>query len=93
MVLERGEGALGKEEEAIVWTRLKEKTEDLLMAAQSLSLRTNAIKVNIVKCQGDPLCRMGRTKEETVNHLLCECPNRAQTEYKRRHDGVGRVLL
>ena len=29
---------------------------------------------------------------ETVQHILCSCPKLAQTEYKERHDVVGRVI-
>ena len=29
---------------------------------------------------------------ETVQHILCSCPKLAQTEYKKRHDVVGRVI-
>ena len=31
-------------------------------------------------------------KDETVNHILCECSALAQKEYKKRHDGVARTL-
>lgn len=30
--------------------------------------------------------------DETVQHILCSCPKLAQTEYKKRHDVVGRVI-
>ena len=30
--------------------------------------------------------------DETVKHNLCSCPKLAQTEYKKRHDVVGRVI-
>ena len=30
--------------------------------------------------------------DETVQHNLCSCPKLAQTEYKKRHDVVGRVI-
>ena len=32
------------------------------------------------------------THDETVQHILCSCPKLAQTEYKKRHDVVGRVI-
>ena len=78
-----------------VWLQqghLKKETEGLLMAAQSQSLRTNAVKAKIDKSQTDSLCRMCRQKDETVNHLLSECQKLAQKEYKERHDGVARAL-
>ena len=60
-------------DERWTWFRkehLKKETEGLLMASQSQSLRTNTINANIDKSQGDPLCRMCRKKEDTMNHLL-----------------------
>ena len=30
--------------------------------------------------------------DKTVQHILCSCPKLAQTEYKRRHDVVGRFV-
>ena len=30
--------------------------------------------------------------DKTVQHILCSWPNLAQTEYKKRHDVVGRVI-
>ena len=42
------------------------------MAAQSL--RTNAINAKIEKTQKDPLCRLCKKNDETVNHMLSECP-------------------
>ena len=71
---------------------LKKSTEGLIMAAQSESLKTNAIKVNIDKTQKDPLCRLYKKNDETVNHILSECPKLAQTEYKRRHNNVAKGI-
>ncbi|XP_048590562.1 uncharacterized protein LOC125573819 [Nematostella vectensis] len=31
-------------------------------------------------------------KDETVNHLLCECSKMAQSQYKHRHDNVARIV-
>eukprot|EP00795_Rhopilema_esculentum_P003281 gene3280-biopygen1499 len=56
------------------------------------SLRTNAIKANIDKTQRDSKCRMCNQKEETVSHIVSECPKLAQREYKRRHDCVAKAL-
>ena len=62
------------------------------MAAQTQSLRTNAIKAKIDKSQDDPNCRMCKQSEETVCHIASQCPKLAQKEYKRRHDCVARSL-
>ena len=71
---------------------LKKHTEELIMAAQSQSIRTKAIKAKIDKSEEDPRCRMCKAKDETVNHLLSDCPKLAQTKYKRRHDEVAKAV-
>ena len=73
-------------------SHLKKSTEALIMAAQCQSLRTNVIKVRIDGTQEDASCRMCRSKDETVNHLLSECPKRAQVEYNCRHDNVAKGI-
>ena len=30
--------------------------------------------------------------DETINHIVSECPKLVQTEYKRGHDWVGRLI-
>ena len=62
------------------------------MAAQSQSLRTNAIKARIDKSREDAKCRMCNEKEETIHHIVLRCSNLAQKEYKRRHDCVAKAL-
>ena len=77
------------------WLRrgyLKKETKGLLVAAKSKALRTNAIKVKIDKSQGNSLCRLCHQKNETVNFIVSECPQIAQTWYKRRHDTVAKTL-
>ena len=78
------------------WLRdgeLKKETEGLIMAAQTQLLRTNTIKANIEKTQEDSKCRMCKQKEETVRHIVSECPKLAQREYKRRHDCVAKAFI
>ena len=62
------------------------------MAAQEQAIRTNAIKAKIDKTQADSKCRLCGKVDETVRHIVCECPMLAQREYKRRHDWVGRKI-
>ena len=62
------------------------------MAAQSQSLRTNAIKARIDKSREDAKCRMCNEKEETIHHIVSGRSNLAQKEYKCRHDCVARAL-
>ena len=71
---------------------LKKETKGMIMAAQSQSPRTNAIKARIDKSRGDAKCRMCNEKEGTIHHIVSGCSNLAQKEYKCRHDCVGRAL-
>ena len=77
------------------WIRtgeLKKETEGLIFAAQDQALRTNAIKARIEHQNVSSKCRVCGSHDETVQHILCSCPKLAQTEYKKRHDVVGRVI-
>ena len=77
------------------WLRegeLKKETEGLIMAAQTQSLRTNAVKAKIDKSTSDATCRVCNQAEETVDHIVSGCSKFAQKEYKRRHDCVARAL-
>ena len=76
------------------WIRtgeLKKETEGLIFAAQDHALRTNAVKGRIENQNASSKCRMCSSPDKTVQHILCSCPNLAQTEYKR-HDVVGRLI-
>ena len=54
---------------------MKKETEGLITAAQDhQALPTRWRKVNIEKQPGTPLCRMCNKGDETVFHILCECP-------------------
>ena len=77
------------------WLRrgeLKRETEGMLMAAQDQALRTNNIRGAIDGEQISRKCRLCKTKDETINHIVSECPNLAQKQYKERHDQVARTL-
>ena len=63
------------------------------MEAQEEAIRTNVIKAKIDKTQAESKCRLCGKVDETVRHILCECPMLAQREYKRRHDQLGRKIL
>ena len=73
------------------WTWLRKgnlirETESLINAAQNNAIRTNYIKAKIDKTQQNSKCRLCGKRDETVNHVLCECSKLAQREYKTRHD-------
>lgn len=71
---------------------MKNETESLLMAAQDQALATRNYKVTILKEQGSKKCRMCNERDETIMHILSECPKLAQTEYKKRHDKVATMV-
>ena len=76
-------------EKTWTWLRkgnLKRETESLIIAAQNNAIRTNYIKAIIDKTQQNSKCRLCGDRDETVNHVLCECSKLAQREYKTRHD-------
>ena len=71
---------------------LKRETESLIVAAQDQALRTNYRKARIEKSSNDAKCRLCKIRDETISHLVSECPKIAQTEYKHRHDKVAAAV-
>ena len=59
---------------------LKGETESLIFTAQEQAIRTNVIKGKIDKLQQETKCRMSSTANETINHIVSECPKLAQRE-------------
>ena len=72
----------------LVQSDLKVQTEATICAAQEQALRRNYTKNKIDKTSENPLRRMCGEREETVQHIICECKKLAQRQYKRRHDTV-----
>ena len=71
------------------WLRkgnLKRETESPLMAVKNNAIRTNHIKARIDKTQQNSKCRLCGDRDETINHIISECSQLAQKEYKTRHD-------
>ena len=58
---------------------LKKETEGLIFAAQEQALQTNKIKAKIQGISATSKCWLCQEKDETVSHLICECPEIAQT--------------
>ena len=72
---------------------LKKETEGLIMAAQEQAIRTNWIRHNIDKEAISPMCRLCGERGETISHVLSECKELAQNDYKKtRHDKVAAIL-
>ena len=77
------------------WPRkanLKVETEAMSFATQEQAIRTNYLRHKIDKIAQSPLCRMCDKKRETISHIVSECDELAQKEYKRRHDNVARIV-
>ena len=52
---------------------LNVQTEATTCVVQEQALRTNYTKNKIDKTSENPLCRMCCEREETVQHIICEC--------------------
>ena len=64
----------------------------MVCAAQEQAIRMNHIKYNIDKTADSPTCRLYKERGETVSHIVSECKKLAQTDYKRRHDNVAKMI-
>jgi hypothetical protein len=71
---------------------LKRETESLLVAAQNQAIRTNYRRAKIEKDGSSPLCRMCKSSDETISHIVSDCSKLAQTEHKGRHDKVATAV-
>ena len=67
----------------------KKEAEGLITATQDEALTTNVIKTSIEKQDVPPLCRLGRDKDATRNHLICEC---SKMDYPQRHNNVAKII-
>ena len=78
------------------WLRkenLKRESEYLLIAAQNNAIRTNYVKVKLVKMEEISKCRFRGDRDETINHMISECSKLVQKENVTRHDWMGKVIL
>ena len=78
-----------------VWLQngdMKRETENLIVAAQNQSIRTNLVKAKISKYQKDTLCRLCKNTDESIDHAVSGYSKLAQKEYKRSHDNLGKIV-
>ena len=61
---------------------LKKETKSTIVAAQDQAIQTNNIRKHIHKEDVSSLCRMCGKFDETIAHIVAECPSLAQNEYK-----------
>ena len=59
---------------------LKKETESTIVAAQDQAIRTNNIRKHIHKEDISSMCRMCGKFDETIAHIVAECPSLAQNE-------------
>ena len=72
---------------------LKKETEGLIMAAQDQSFQTRWVKHYIDRTSDSTKCRMCGKINENLSHLVSQCNELAQNEYKNiRHDKVTALL-
>ena len=72
---------------------LKKETEGLIVAAQDQALRRKWIRRNIDKEKISAKCRLCSENDETIAHVLSECKQLAQNEYKKgRHDKIAAAI-
>ena len=65
----------------------------MTLVAQDQAIRTRWVQKNIDKIDVVETCRMCRDEEEIINHVVSECKQLAQKEYKiRGHDRVAAIL-
>ena len=82
-------------EQSWVWLQngdLKWEAESLIVAAQNQNMRENSVKTKTEKSQNNPLCRLCKTADESVDHFVSGCNKLAQKEYKRMHDKLGKIV-
>lgn len=72
--------------------KLKGETEGLLTAAQDQALKTRHIEYAIHHTRTDGKCRLCKTAEETVEHIMSSCSILAPQEYTDRHNNVCKAL-
>ena len=95
-VYEKNTKEIKDEETSWLWLKkgfLKKETEGTILAAQDQALRTNYIKKHIDKMDVSPMCRMCGKRNENISHIISECEDLAQKEYKIwRHDKVAAII-
>ena len=62
------------------------------MFKQYYKLINNNYNVNNNNNRQNSKCRLCSDRDETINHIISECNELAQKEYKARHDWVGQVI-
>ena len=75
----------------VIWKKTKQ-TGDLIFEAQEQALRTNWIREHNDGQEVSEKYRMCGERNESITHLIAECKELAQKEYKQRHDNIARIV-
>ena len=67
---------------------LEISSEAMICSAQEQAIRKNYARYHIDKSFDSPSCRMCGETGQKISHIVSECSELAQREYKRRHDNV-----
>jgi len=84
---------LSSEEDTFLWLSrgdVKGGTESEIVAAQDEALQTkyHAICDKNIRTETDSKCRLCKQLDETVEHVVSECPILAREQYIKRHDRI-----
>ena len=78
-----------------MWLRkgnLKRETISSNRCKKNNAKRNNHIKTRTDKMQLNSWCWLYGDRDKTINHIISECSNLAEKEYKTRHDWVCKVI-
>ena len=64
---------------------LKGRPKSLIAAVQNHSIRINLVKSKIDRNQKDPLCRLCKKTDVSIDPVFYRCSNFTQKQFKRRH--------
>jgi hypothetical protein len=79
------------EEDTFQWLSrgdLKGETETDIIAAQDQALQTKYPATKMLQTDTDSQCRFCQQSNETLEHIISECPILAEEHYVKKHDAV-----
>jgi metal-sulfur cluster biosynthetic enzyme len=71
---------------------LKAEAESQIVAAQDQAIQTRYYATKILNTETDSKCRLCQQFDETIDHIISECPKLSKEQYIKRHDRVSAQL-
>jgi len=71
---------------------LKAETESEIVAAQDQELQTKYYATKILNTETDSKCRLCQQFDETIEHIISECPIMVKDQYIKQHYRVSAQL-